>query len=374
MPSPSAQRYLPGGVPLIGAAHLVVMVATSPEHPVVPALQQTVAAGGGADAVLGVLQQWSTWGLPDFCVCERIPTGFRLLLRGGFEVRPDGETPINVRVEPWADGTVTNEAVTIRALLDPPRAEPAVAFYGGAALAGLVRFATGRAAELMTGDRAPAASSRTPAEPLEPAPQAPAPPAPVLPASAARVTLKADAAGAEPLDDQTMLVPDGWSLDAAPAAPAAAPLLLAVRCPAGHLTSPAAPFCRVCRAPVDPVDPIELPRPLLGGLRLPDGSVVPLDRDAVLGRRPTFPPNPAGESPRLVTLAGQGGVSARHLEVVLDGWDVCVRDLGSTNGTLITPPNGSALRLKPFELVAVEPGATISLAGEATVVFEVDPA
>lgn len=359
MPSPSAQRYLPGGVPLVGAAHLVAMVATSPEHPVVPALQQAVAGGAGADAVLAVLQQWSAWGLPEFCVCERIPTGFRLLLRGGFEVRPDGETPINVRVEPWADGTVTNEAVTIRALMDPPRADPAVAFYGGFALASLVRFATGHAAELMIGGP-PAAAPPVP----------PAPPAPVLPASAARATLNHPDAASP--DDVTLLVPEGWSLDAESAAPASGPALLAVRCPAGHLTSPAAPLCRVCRAPVDPVDPVEVPRPALGRLRLPDGRVVPLDRDAVLGRRPSFPPNPAGVSPRLVEVAGQGGVSARHLEVVLDGWDVCVRDLGSTNGTVVTPPALPALRLKPFDLVAIEPGTRVTLAGEATVVFEAD--
>ncbi len=182
MPSPSAQRYLPGGVPLFGAAHLVAMVATGTDHPVLPVLDQVVAGGGSADDVLAALQQWSAWGLPDFCICERTDTGFRLVLRGGFEVRPDGEAPINVRVEPWADGTVTNEAVTVRALMDPPRGGQAVAFYGGSALAGLVRFATGHAAEAML------------AAPPEGAAAA-APPAPVLPASAARAGL--DVRGAD---------------------------------------------------------------------------------------------------------------------------------------------------------------------------------
>ena len=160
---------------MIGAAHLVAMVATTPDHPCLPVIDQVVAGGGSADDVLAVLQQWSAWGLPPFCICERTPTGFRLLLRGDFEVRPDGEPPITVREEPWADGTVTNEAVTIRALMDPPQPAQAVPFFGGSALAGLVRFATGRAAELMMGGPQPA-SAPTP-------PDAPPPPVPVLPAT-----------------------------------------------------------------------------------------------------------------------------------------------------------------------------------------------
>ena len=81
-----------------------------------------------------------------------------------------------------------------------------------------------------------------------------------------------------------------------------------------------------------------------------------------------------GTQAQLAAVLGitQGGVSARHLEVVLDGWDVCVRDLGSTNGTVVTPPALPALRLKPFDLVAIEPGTRVTLAGEATVVFEAD--
>nr|NLI51623.1 hypothetical protein [Propionibacterium sp.] len=189
MPSPSAQRYLPGGVPLFGAAHLVAMVASRTDHPVLPVLDRLVAAGGSADEVLAALQQWSAWGLPDFCICERTETGFRLLIRGGFEVRPDGETPITVREEPWADGTVTNEAVTVRALMDPPRGGPAVAFYGGSALASLVRFATGRAAEAMLG--APPA-----------APLLAAPPTPVLPTSAARAGLDVRGADRVPPHDR----------------------------------------------------------------------------------------------------------------------------------------------------------------------------
>ena len=169
-----------------------------------------------------------------------------------------------------------------------------------------------------------------------------------------------------------MLVPAGWALDAAAAEPSPA-TVWAVRCPAGHLTDAAAPLCRVCRAPVDPRDKIEVRRPVLGVLRLPDGGEVPLDGDVLVGRRPSSQAAP-GAAPRLVTVEGQGGVSARHLEFVLDGWTVGVRDLGSTNGTVITRPFEPAQRLTAFELVAIEPGTRVTLAGEATVVFEADQA
>ena len=58
--------------------------------------------------------------------------------------------------------------------------------------------------------------------------------------------------------------------------------VLAVSCPLGHLTPPAAPSCRVCHQRVAPQEPRRVQRPALGGLRLPDRR----GRPAGPGRHP----------------------------------------------------------------------------------------
>lgn len=149
--------------------------------------------------------------------------------------------------------------------------------------------------------------------------------------------------------------------------------VLAVWCPAGHPTPVAAPTCRVCRAPVAPQQAREIPRPVLGGLRLPTGEVVPLDRGVVIGRRPA--PLPGAEDwPHLVHLAPDlGFVSRLHLQLELDGWLVLARDLSSRGGTTLTPPGRPGFRMQAQEPYALEPGTVLNLAELYAVRFEVGP-
>jgi hypothetical protein len=151
----------------------------------------------------------------------------------------------------------------------------------------------------------------------------------------------------------------------------AGPSVLASRCPAGHLSPANVSLCRVCRAAVAPQEPVETPRPVLGALRLSTGDVVTLDRGVVLGRAPEAGD---GERPHLVkVLSPSGDISRVHLEVVLEGWHVLVRDLGSTNGSTVTVPGEAPMRVRAHELVAIEPGTEVSLADEVSFRFEVTP-
>jgi hypothetical protein len=50
---------------------------------------------------------------------------------------------------------------------------------------------------------------------------------------------------------------------------------------------------------------------------------------------------------------------------------VYVKDLGSTNGTVITLPGRAPVRLRPDDLQLLEHGSQITLADEVTVTFEV---
>jgi hypothetical protein len=57
--------------------------------------------------------------------------------------------------------------------------------------------------------------------------------------------------------------------------------------------------------------------------------------------------------------------------VVLEGWHVMVRDLGSTNGTTVTLPGYEPARLRPTDQPVLEPGTVVTLADEITMTFEV---
>ncbi len=152
------------------------------------------------------------------------------------------------------------------------------------------------------------------------------------------------------------------------------PRVLAAVCPAGHLTPAYSGVCRVCRRVVAAQEAFETARPVLGRLVLPEGDSLLLDRGAVLGRTPYVPADWAGAQPHLVALPDPDhDVSAQHVSVALDLWNVLVCDLGSTNGTRLVDQAGQVTRLRPYEPVALGPGGAVVLADVITLRFEVQP-
>jgi hypothetical protein len=185
-----------------------------------------------------------------------------------------------------------------------------------------------------------------------------------------------------PLDDHDGATVHRAMGPAAPEAPAGAPAraphlehhtgatVLAFTCPLGHLTPTTSPACRVCHQRIAPQEPQRVTRPVLGGLRLPTGEVVPLDRGVVIGRKPTPVPG-SNDWPHLVHLpSGQSFVSRLHLHVELDGWDVLARDLNSRGGSTLTAPGRETVRMHPGEAYVLEPGTVIDLAEVYEVRFE----
>lgn len=145
------------------------------------------------------------------------------------------------------------------------------------------------------------------------------------------------------------------------------PVVPALICPNGHVNPPGGTSCRRCLAPL-PRDPVPVPRPPLGILRLSLGDVISLDRGVVMGRNPrTDVADIAGldgeERPHIVKLsAADGDVSRTHLSVSLDGWQVLVTDLNSTNGTIVTLPGRDPQQLQPGEPTPIRPGTVVTLA------------
>lgn len=151
-------------------------------------------------------------------------------------------------------------------------------------------------------------------------------------------------------------------------------MVVAARCADGHLSPAYAGTCRVCGAPIPQQQPTEIPRPVLGQLRLSTGGVVALDRPVILGRNPHIPSGYAAEQPNLVRLPDpEKDVSGQHLEVSLDYWNVVVRDLGSTNGTEVILPGEMPVALRTNDPVIIEPGTRVVLAGTISFTFEVLP-
>jgi hypothetical protein len=94
----------------------------------------------------------------------------------------------------------------------------------------------------------------------------------------------------------------------------------------------------------------------------------------VLGRAPHVPADWAGAQPHLVALPDpEHDVSAQHVSVVLDLWNVLVCDLGSTNGTALVDRDGQVTKLRPYEPAALGPGGALVLADVITLQFEVQP-
>lgn len=185
---------------------------------------------------------------------------------------------------------------------------------------------------------------------------------------------------------------------------ASAPAVPAPEAPAPEAVPPAAPAPEVPR-PADPADdadhdgttvlssdvvalrrqlpewagegfpgPLAVPaadRPAPAKIRLSSGLVVSLTRPVLLGRAPQVSRVSNREMPRLVTVASpRQDISRTHAEVRMDGDDVLVTDLRSTNGVLLLRQGQGPQRLHPGEPTVVEPGVSVDLGEGVTFVVE----
>jgi hypothetical protein len=171
---------------------------------------------------------------------------------------------------------------------------------------------------------------------------------------------------AEATVDRRALLGGGPAVDAGP-------MVLAVLCPAGHTSPPHSASCRTCGRDIPAQQPFSTPRPSLGVLRLQTGDVVQLDRGVLLGRSPKVNAElAAADRPHLVRVtSAQNDISRNHVEIVLEGWHVLIRDLESTNGTTVALPGQLPVRLRPSDQQVLEPGTVITLADEVSLTYEV---
>lgn len=106
-------------------------------------------------------------------------------------------------------------------------------------------------------------------------------------------------------------------------------------------------------------------------LVLSTGEVVDLDRGVLLGRAPRAAAaiGVVGDAHLVRVPSPDNEISRSHVEVYPEGESIIVRDLGSTNGTTVAAPGEQPRRMAPGEPQPIEPGTTIRLAGQVSVVL-----
>ena len=95
-------------------------------------------------------------------------------------------------------------------------------------------------------------------------------------------------------------------------------------------------------------------------IALDDGRSIDVEGPLLLGRNPQ--PQPGEENAQLVTLADETRtVSKSHLAIGVDAAGLYVVDRGSTNGSVITTPEGASARCRPGEVIHTAPGSIVSI-------------
>jgi FHA domain-containing protein len=144
-------------------------------------------------------------------------------------------------------------------------------------------------------------------------------------------------------------------------------------CKNGHLNDPRVQFCALCGVRMAQQTGVLLEgvRPPLGLLVFDNGATVSLDADYLLGREPeTDERVRSGQFRPLLVVDQTGGVSRRHAEIRLEGWDVVLVDIGSANGTLVAPRGAPAwASLVPGQPVQLMPGMAVRM-GSRQFAFE----
>lgn len=162
---------------------------------------------------------------------------------------------------------------------------------------------------------------------------------------------------------QMQTAPAPPSTDLADAPTARAREVRAVRCPGGHPNPPTVGTCRRCGETITDPTVVAVPRPVVARLVFESGLVVDVDRPQLLGRRP-MAPDGVDDLPNLVTIPSpDGDISRAHTAIRLEGWDVLVEDLGSTNGTEVRLPGAEPVRLREHEPALAVVGTQVTLAG-----------
>lgn len=348
------------------------------------------AAREGADltATLQVLVRAGIAHLPPFALVSVEDGRVRAVVRGDVEVEVEAGTTRVVRgaqVSTWTEEIITGaRSVTVRtAALTGSTTDVALPVLSGVVHAAGVRVTL--VAQDVEGTSRPTAGPPVPVATPEPEPEPETEPEPTLPAGAA---------GPDVTVRHTLAPPGPPLEDGRAGHDDLAQILLPplVDAPAGEQPVPCAPTVDHDGMTVLSSDVVALrrqlpdwagdavPGPLAvpaaqkappAKIQLSSGLVVSLNRPVLLGRAPQVSRVSNSELPRLVTVPSPNqDISRTHAEVRMDGEDVLVTDLRSTNGVLLLRQGHGPQRLHPGDATVVEPGVVVDLGEGVTFIVE----
>ncbi|GAA2719985.1 FHA domain-containing protein [Cellulomonas aerilata] len=142
---------------------------------------------------------------------------------------------------------------------------------------------------------------------------------------------------------------------------------------AGHSVLAARTAAAASAAPAPALAPAQAPAPVRSPARLAmsTGDHVPLNRPVLIGRAPQAARVHSTQVPRLVTVPSPlQDISRTHAEVRMDGDDVVLTDLHSTNGVLVVRSDAGPQRLQPGEATVLQPGVLVDLGEGITFTVE----
>ena len=94
-------------------------------------------------------------------------------------------------------------------------------------------------------------------------------------------------------------------------------------------------------------------------------EIITLGAPSYVGRRPQPPRVPHAVAPHLVRVdSPQREVSGTHLEIRQVGSSIVVRDLATTNGSIVHLPGSIPRTLRQGESIVVSPGTLIDIGDE----------
>lgn len=115
----------------------------------------------------------------------------------------------------------------------------------------------------------------------------------------------------------------------------------------------------------EPAPPVPLASRVRRGyysFRVGEADAVTLDAPSYVGRRPSAPRIPSTVPPRLVSVPSPSReVSSTHLEIRQIGTSIVVRDLATTNGSVVSMPGSVPRTLRQGESIVVSPGTLIDI-------------
>lgn len=339
-----------------------------------------LAHGGDVEDLLDVLVRDGWRKMPDFVLAVRVTDAWVVHVRGGLPLSlraVDGSTvAYDASARPWGDVAPGPGSVVLVGASEDGAAskEPSALLHTALCRVAWLRSVPGESSVPPGTSRLEAASAQQlsagsdtldawqHADDVTPPVAPPMPPA-VAPDGAPALT-------AVGVADRTT----GWVGEAAPSGPDDSASVPARLCPQGHANPVRATFCRECGQRLPDTAPTRVRRPVLVQLRLPDGRVVPVDGRVLLGRRPRAERVAGTDIPVLLALDDPNReVSGTHVEVWAEEWSVRVRDLGSTNGTVLSLSGAGGSgdrRLAPGDVEDLVPGAALLLAGTVRVAVE----